>query len=112
MKKYNSLWANALATRSAKTILQCLLAMVIIGLITHEINWPYIINTCLCAGLISTITSLFGLPEAKTDGVLEIDTHDPTKDLYRLSLDGDITTLPEKKIVILSVDPKANLSQK
>lgn len=46
------------------------------------------------------------------DGTLQIDTKNPEKDVYRLSLDGDITELPKKKIVILLVDAKADLSQK
>jgi len=53
---------------------------------------------------------IFGLPESHTDGVLQIDTNNQEKDIYRLSLDGDITNLPKKKIIILSVDAKADLS--
>ena len=43
-------------------------------------------------------------------GTLKIDRHDPEKDVYRLEIDN-LDDLSKKKIVVLKVDTKANLSQ-
>jgi len=46
------------------------------------------------------------------DGVLQIDKSNPDKDVYRLNINGDLVGLGDKTSVILSVDSKADLSNK
>lgn len=60
--------------------------------------------------------AIFGLVVActwivvHTMGKLKIDHSNPEKDLYRLELD-DLDKLSKKKIIVLKLDHKANLSQ-
>lgn len=112
MKKFNKLWFEASMTRLSITLIQCFIGISIISFIYKIPSlYSYIIWIAPIAGILSILMSVvFGLPEASTDGTLEVDTHDPLKDIYRLHLDGDITSLPKKKIIILVVDPKADLS--
>lgn len=49
---------------------------------------------------------------AGTDGVLQIDSSNPEKDIYRLVLNDQIADLSKKKIVTFKVDNNVNLSQK
>lgn len=46
------------------------------------------------------------------DGTLRIDTGDSAKDIYRLTINGNLTDVSAKKTITLTVDPKADLSQK
>ena len=110
LKRYTFLWVKSAFVRELKTIVQCFLALLIGSNIVY-VPTRFYIWLPLLAGLCSLIMSIiFGLPESHTDGVLQIDTNNQEKDIYRLSLDGDITNLPKKKIIILSVDAKADLS--
>lgn len=45
------------------------------------------------------------------DGVLKIDHHNPSKDVYKIEI-GDLDRLSKKKRIVLKVDPNADLSQK
>jgi len=111
-KRYTFLWLKSALVRELKTIVQCFLSLLIGSNIVY-VPIRFYIWVPLLAGLCSMIMSIiFGLPEARADGVLQIDTNNQEKDIYRLSLDGDLTDLPKKKIVILSVDAKADLSHK
>ena len=109
--KINRPWFRTMTIRLVTTLFQCLIGG---GIASFIYDFPpiyilYIVgNVCV----LSIVTSIFSLPEARTDGTLQIDTKDVTKDVYRLNLDGDLSLLPKKKIVILSVDPNADLSQK
>lgn len=46
----------------------------------------------------------------RTVGKLKIDHSNPEKDLYRLEID-DLDKLSKKKIIVLEIDHKADLSQ-
>lgn len=43
------------------------------------------------------------------DGTLRIDTSNESTDYYRLDVNGELSSLAEKKKVILTVDPNAKL---
>lgn len=45
------------------------------------------------------------------DGTLQIDKHDPNKDVYQIHID-DLNRLDKKKRIVLAVDKNATLSQK
>jgi hypothetical protein len=108
--RYNALWNRFTIVRAIKTMIQCLIAMIAMQSIMHDVYWMYIMFSCLAAGICSIFTSLFGIPEAMLDGELQIDTSNPEKDTYRLQLDTAFDELPKKKIVVLSIDSNADLS--
>ena len=41
-----------------------------------------------------------------------IDTSNPEQDVYRFDVHGELTNVPKKKWIIVSVDANADLSQK
>lgn len=47
----------------------------------------------------------------RLDGFLQIDTSNPSKDIYRIQLNNAIDSLISKKQIVLKVDTKADLSQ-
>lgn len=110
-KKYTKRWFKAAFVRAVNTIIQCFLAMYLMKSLLVDVSYIYMICASLTAGVYSIFISSFGLPESRTDGALLIDTHDPNKDVFRLSLDTDLSELPKKKQIVLVVDSKADLSQ-
>ena len=109
-KKYTKRWFKATVIRMYNIFAQCLGAMFIIN-IFFDVSLVYLLYSSFLASAISFLVSLAGLPESRTDGALLIDTHDPNKDVFRLSLDTDLSELPNKKQIVLVVDAKADLSQ-
>ena len=61
--------------------------------------------------LVEAIISSIYEAIVSTRGVLRIDQSDPEKDAYCIEID-DLDILPKKKFVTLTIDNKANLSQK
>ena len=104
-------WAIAAAIRAIKTVAQTALGMFTIGVAFNEVNWGYVVSVSLVAGIYSLLTSLAGLPETKTDGVILIDTSNPEKDIYRMELSDEIDKLTEKSSVRFTVQANADLSQ-
>lgn len=43
------------------------------------------------------------------DGVIEIDSSNPDKDIYRLSVNGPMENLKYQKSIVLNIDPNAKL---
>jgi len=111
MSKITITWAGAALVRAIKTMAQVILSMITIGVAIDAINWKYIVSVALTASICSILTSLAGLPEVGSDGVLKIDTTGPV-DAYLLSLDTPLEGLASKSVVKLTVDPNAILSQK
>jgi hypothetical protein len=111
-KKINLEWLIAAGTRAIKTLAQTALGMFTVGMALNEVNWTYVVSVSVVAGIYSLLTSLAtDLPEVGSDGMLQIDKNDPTKDTYRLVLNGAIENIGAKKVVRLTVDPSADLSQ-
>jgi len=110
MKKVITLeWLAAAGVRAIKTVAQTALAMFTVGQTFAAIDWKTIIGVAVVAGIFSLLTSIVGLPEVGTDGTLQIDTSNPTKDTYRIQLDTPLDTLSGQKKVILGVDTAAQL---
>ena len=58
---------------------------------------------CVCLGY-------FIAPIVRKDGTFEMDSDDPSKDIWRLVLDIDVEDIAHKKYLIFKVDPNAHLS--
>lgn len=56
------------------------------------------------------LANIVTLIRTKT-GTLKIDRHNPEKDIYRLDI-TDLDSIKGKKILLLKIDDKADLSQK
>lgn len=100
-KTLTSEWLKAAIIRALKTMAQTLIGMITVGAAISEVNWGYILSVAVVAGIVSLLTSIGGLPETSTDGVLEIlDTTDdpnltlPNYDQYK---DGTIVKLRVRK---------------
>lgn len=111
MKKITLDWFLAAGVRALKTVAQTALGMFTVGVAIYEVNWGYVVSVSLVAGIYSLLTSLAGLPETKTDGMLLVDTSSPERDIYRIELNDDISKLAEKSSVRFAVNSNANLSQ-
>jgi len=106
-------WLIAAGTRALKTFAQTALGMFTVGGVMRDIQWTVILSTAAVSAIYSIFTSVAtGLPEVGTDGTLQIDTSSEAKDVYRFILDIPLDTLAAKNFVKLSVDSKADLSQK
>ena len=58
-------WLRAAGIRSLKTVAQTMVAMVPVGVTLTEVSWSAVIGTAVLAGILSILTSIAGLPEAK-----------------------------------------------
>jgi hypothetical protein len=111
INKLTLAWLYAASIRALRTIAQTALGMFTVGKAINEIDWYYILSVSLVAGLYSMLTSVAtNLPEVGTDGTLQIDTSNPVKDTYLLTLADDLDNLATKKTVTFTVDSNANLS--
>jgi len=105
-------WLYAALIRAIRTVAQTALGMFTVGAAMNEVNWKYVISVALVAGIYSILTSLAtNLPELGADGVLQIDTSNPAKDIYRLTLNNELESLRTKTSITLSVNASAKLSQ-
>jgi hypothetical protein len=109
-KVFNKEWFVAAGVRALKTFAQAALAMFTVGQAITAIGWLTILSVSTTAAVYSVLMSIVGLPEATKDGTLQIDTTDPTKDTFRIQLDGPVDSLIDKKKVTLCVDTSAKLS--
>jgi len=106
-------WLLAALMRALRTVAQTALSLITVGAALEANNWVYILSVAASAGIYSILTSFAtGLPETATNGTLQIDMSDPTKDIYRLDLDVDLDKLATQKTVTLIVNSGADLSQK
>lgn len=56
-------WWKCAGVRAAKTVCQCAVSMIPVGVMISEVSWLTVISTSLLAGVISMLTSVAGLPE-------------------------------------------------
>lgn len=111
-RKLNKGWFYAAGIRATKTVAQTALGMFTIGSALNEVNWTYVVSVSVVAGIYSLLTSIAtDLPEISTDGILQVDTNQPDKDIYLLTLFDDPENLKNEKYVRLKVDPEADLSE-
>jgi len=59
--------------------------------------------------LLGLSTAAYKKSDASSDGTLMIDTTSAAKDIYRLSMNGELTDLAGKTTVTFKVDPNAKL---
>ena len=67
MKKKLKIWLKAALVRAVKTIAQTAIATIGTSAVICEINWKVVISASLLSGLLSILTSITGLPEAKSE---------------------------------------------
>jgi hypothetical protein len=60
--------------------------------------------------ILAISSSAYKSSGADTHGTLQIDTSDPNKDIYRLQVKDDVSTLADKNRVVFAVDKDAKLS--
>jgi len=65
MKIKSKAWLKAAIIRAVKTISQTAVATIGTSAMINQINWTVVVSSALTAGLLSVLTSLAGLPEAK-----------------------------------------------
>lgn len=58
-------WVKAAAIRAVKTIAQTAVATIGTSAMFSEVDWLVVGSTALLAGILSLLTSVAGLPEAK-----------------------------------------------
>lgn len=59
------IWLEAASVRAVKTTAQTCIAMIGTSVVLSEVDWLMVGSASLLAGLLSVLTSLAGLPEAK-----------------------------------------------
>mgnify|MGYP004612918355 CR=1 FL=1 len=69
MKKKLKIWLKAALVRAVKTIAQTAIATIGTSAVICEINWKVVISASLLSGLLSILTSITGLPEAKSESL-------------------------------------------
>ncbi len=60
-------WLKCALIRALKTVAQTAAATLGTAALLSEVDWPAALSASLLAGLLSLLTSLAGLPEAKED---------------------------------------------
>lgn len=63
--KKHKKWFKAAGVRAVKTVAQTAVAMIPVGVGIQEVGWLTVIGTALLAGVVSMLTSVAGIPEAK-----------------------------------------------
>lgn len=58
-------WLKAAGIRALKTIAQTAVASIGTTALITEVNWAVVVSTAALAGVLSILTSLGGLPEAR-----------------------------------------------
>lgn len=61
----NVTWLKAAAIRAVKTVAQTAVATIGTSAMFSEVDWLVVGSTALLAGILSLLTSVAGLPEAK-----------------------------------------------
>ena len=61
------LWFKAAAVRAVKTVAQSAVATIGTSAAMGEVNWIMVGSASLLAGILSLLTSVAGLPEAKPE---------------------------------------------
>lgn len=59
-------WAKAAGRRAIKTMAQVAGSMLVIGAF-NETSWSLMLQTTLCAGVASVLTSIAGVPEVEEE---------------------------------------------
>ena len=60
-------WFKYASIRAIKTIAQTAIATIGTSALLNEVNWTMVLSASLLAGILSLLTSIAGIPEAKDD---------------------------------------------
>lgn len=66
MKRNWKKWCVAALVRALKTVCQTAVSLLTVGSMITDVDWVMIASTSAMAGIISILTSLAGIPEAKS----------------------------------------------
>ena len=58
-------WLRAAGVRAVKTVAQVAVSLISVGTVMSDIDWIMVGSASLLAGILSLLTSLAGIPEAK-----------------------------------------------
>lgn len=58
-------WFKAAGKRAAWTMAQTALALIPVGTTIEAVDWKIVVSTAVCAGVISLLKSVAGLPEVE-----------------------------------------------
>lgn len=67
MKANFTLWLKAAAVRAVKTLAQTAVATIGTTAMLSEVDWVLVASASALAGILSILTSVAGLPEAKEE---------------------------------------------
>lgn len=65
--KITKTWLKAAAVRAVKTVAQTAVATIGTAAMLDEVNWIAVVSAAALAGVLSLLTSIAGLPEAKEE---------------------------------------------
>lgn len=67
MRRNWALWLKASTIRAVKTMAQTAVATIGVSAVMSEVDWIYVANASVLAGILSVLTSVAGLPEIKEE---------------------------------------------
>ena len=63
----NKKWFKCAGIRAIKTVAQTAIATIGTSAVLSEVNWVMVLSSSILAGILSLLTSVAGIPEAKED---------------------------------------------
>lgn len=67
MKKNFKKWAKCAGIRAIKTVAQTAIATIGTSAVLGEVNWIMVASAAALSGVLSVLTSIAGIPEAKEE---------------------------------------------
>lgn len=64
MKNFKT-WLKCAGIRALKTVAQTAVALIGVGTVMSDIDWVMVASASLLSGILSLLTSIAGIPEAK-----------------------------------------------
>ena len=64
-KKYSKSGVKCAGIRAVKTMAQTAVATIGTTAVMSQVNWKLVVSTAVVAGIVSTLTSVAGLPEVE-----------------------------------------------
>ena len=61
----NKTWIKAAGVRAVKTMAQTAVATIGTTAVISQVDWKLVVSTAVVAGIVSTLTSVAGLPEVE-----------------------------------------------